>query len=115
MAKREAFGPVVQTPIDIKPVGYRWIFVRKQNEQNEIEQNEIVQYKARLVTQGFSQSHGIGYEETYSPGMDTTIFCYLIYLAVFKGLDMWLMDVVTTYLYGSIDTSVYMKIPKGFK
>ena len=28
---------------------------------------------------------------------------------------MRLMDVVTTYLYGSIDTDVYMKIPKGFK
>ena len=28
---------------------------------------------------------------------------------------MRLMDVVTTYLYGSIDTDVYMKILKGFK
>jgi hypothetical protein len=25
------------------------------------------------------------------------------------------MDVVTTYLYGSIDNDVYMKIPEGFK
>ena len=36
LAKREVFGPVVQTPKDIKPVGYQWIFVRKQNEKNEI-------------------------------------------------------------------------------
>ena len=28
---------------------------------------------------------------------------------------MVLMDVVTAYLYESIDTNVYMKIPKGFK
>ena len=28
---------------------------------------------------------------------------------------MRLMNVVTTYLYGSIDTDIYMKIPKGFK
>ena len=28
---------------------------------------------------------------------------------------MRLMDVVTTYLYGSIDTNVYMKIPEEFK
>ena len=47
--------------------------------------------------------------------MDATTFHYLIYLEVFEGLDMRLMDVVTTYLYGSIDTNVYMKIPKGFK
>ena len=28
---------------------------------------------------------------------------------------MRLMDVVTTYLYGSIDTNLYIKIPEGFK
>ena len=67
------------------------------------------------MAQGFSQRHGIDYEETYSPVMDATTFCYLIYLAVSKGLDMRLMDVVTTYLYGSIDTNVYMKILEGFK
>jgi len=26
-----------------------------------------------------------------------------------------LMDVVTTYLYGSLDNEIYMKIPEGFK
>ena len=78
-------------------------------------QNEIVRYKARLVVQGFSQRHGIDYEEMYSPVMDATTFRDLIYLAVSEGLDKRLMDVVTTYLYGSIDTKVCMKIPKGFK
>ena len=28
---------------------------------------------------------------------------------------MRLMDVITAYLYGSIDNDIYMKIPKGFK
>ena len=28
---------------------------------------------------------------------------------------MRLMDVVTAYLYGSINTNVYIKIPEGFK
>ena len=88
----------------------RWIFVRKKNEQNE-----IVRYKARLVAQGFSQRHEIDYEEMYSPVMDATTFRYLIYLAVSEGLDMRLIDVVTTYLYGSIDTNVYMKSPERFK
>ena len=76
-----------------------------------------MQYKARLVVQGFSQRHGIDYEEMYSPVMDAATFRYLIYLAVFEGLDMklMLMDIVTTYLYVSIDTNVYMKIPERFK
>ena len=28
---------------------------------------------------------------------------------------MCLMDVITVYLYGSIDNDIYMKIPEGFK
>ena len=74
-----------------------------------------MRYKASLVAQVFSQRHGIDYEETYFPVMDATTFHYLIYLAVSEGLDIRLMDAVTTYLYGSIDTNVYMKMPKGFK
>ena len=109
LAKREVFGPVVPTPENVKPIGYRWVFVRKINANNE-----IVRYKARLVAQGFSERHGIDYEETYSPVMDAITFRYLIHLAVSEGLEMHLMDVVTTYLYGSIDSDIYMKIPEGF-
>ena len=66
------------------------------------------------MAQGFSQRPRIDYEETYSPVMDAITFRYLISLEVSEGLDMRLMDVVTTYLYGSLDANVYMKIPKGF-
>ena len=59
LAKREVFGPIVQTPNGIKPVGYKWIFVRKRNEKNEIQM-----YKACLVAQGFSQRSDVNYEET---------------------------------------------------
>ena len=67
------------------------------------------------MAQGFSQRSGIDYEETYSPILDAITFLYLICFAVSKGLDMRLIDVVTSYLYGSIDIDVYMKILKGFK
>ena len=73
-----------------------------------------MQYKARLVAQGFSQRPRIDYEETYSPVTEAITFRYLISLAVSEGLDMYMMDVVTAYLYGSIDAIVYMKIPEGF-
>ena len=110
LIKRDVFGPVVQTPASIKPVGNKWVFVRKRNENND-----IIRYKARLVAQGFSQRPGIDYEETYSPVMDAITFRFLISLAVSEELDMRLMDVITAYLYGSIDSDIYMKIPEGFK
>jgi len=94
----------------VKPVGYKWVFARKWNEKNE-----IVRYKARLVAQGFFQRPRINYEVTYSPVMDTITFRYLIGLSVFNNLDTYLMDVVTAYLYGSLDNDIYMKIPEGLK
>ncbi|KAL0413574.1 UNVERIFIED_CONTAM: hypothetical protein Sradi_1559100 [Sesamum radiatum] len=30
--KREVFGPISPTPKGVKPVGYKWVFVRKRNE-----------------------------------------------------------------------------------
>ena len=108
--RREVFGPVVQTRKDVKLFGYKWVFVQKSNENNE-----IIRYKAQLVAQGFSESLGVDYEETYSPIMDTITSHFLISLIVSKGLDMTLMDVITTYLHESVDNDIYMKIPKGFK
>ena len=106
--KREVFGPVCRTPPHIKPVGYKWVFVRKRNERNE-----IVRYKARLVAQGFTQRPGVDYEETYSPVMGDITFRYLISMAVNLELRMKLMDVVTAYLYGRLDSDIYMKVPEG--
>ena len=47
--------------------------------------------------------------------MDAITFRFLISLTVSEGLDMCLMNVITAYLYGSIDNDIYMKIPEGFK
>ena len=107
LIKRDVFGPVVQTPASIKPVGNKWVFVRKRNENND-----IIRYKVRLVTQGFSQRPDIDYDESYSHVMDAITFCLLI---VSEKLDMCLMDDITAYLYGSIDSDIHMKIPEGFK
>jgi hypothetical protein len=106
--KRKVFGPVSLTPPHIRPVGHKWVFVRKRNERNE-----VVRYKARLVAQGFTQRPGVDYEETYSPVMDGITFRYLISMAVNLDLTMKLMDVVTAYLYGNLDTDIYMKVPDG--
>ncbi|GKA76909.1 retrovirus-related pol polyprotein from transposon TNT 1-94 [Tanacetum coccineum] len=83
LEKRKVFGPIVQTPKGVKPVGYKWVFVRKRNEKNE-----ITRYKARLVAQGFSQRPGIDYEETYSPVVDATTLRYLIIWVKQEGIDI---------------------------
>jgi hypothetical protein len=47
--------------------------------------------------------------------MDVITFRFLIGLVVLETLDMLLMDVVTTYLHGSLDKDIHIKIPERFK
>ena len=47
--------------------------------------------------------------------MDAITFRFLISLVVIESLDMCLMDVVTSYLYKSLDNDVYMKSLKDTK
>ena len=90
------------TPPSILPVGYKWAFIRKKNENNE-----VVRYKVRLVAQGFTQRPGVDFNETYSPVMSGITFQYLISLAVQNRLSIQLMDIVTAYLYRSLDSDIY--------
>lgn len=102
------FRPVVPIPLDVKPVGLKWVFVRNHNENNE-----VVRYKARLMPQGFSQRHRIDYEKTYFTVIDVITCHYLISLVVSKRPSIQLMDVVSMYLYRDLDTEIYMKVPVG--
>ena len=100
LSKRKVFTHAIPTPRGIFPVGFKWVFVRKQNENNE-------------VALGFTQRPGVDFNETYSPVMSGITFRYLISLAIQNCLSMQLMDVVTAYLYGSLDSYIYMKVPDG--
>jgi len=108
LAKRKVFEPIVRTPKGVKLVGYGFL------SKNQIKNDEIVRYKAQLVAQGFSQNLIFIYEKTYSLVLDATTLQYLIILVAQQGLYLHLMDYVTTYLYGSLENHIDMKIPKGF-
>jgi hypothetical protein len=103
LTKREVFTSVMSTPSSIFPVGYKWVFARRRNENND-----VVRYKARLVAQGFTQRPGIDFNETYSLVISGITFRYLILLEVQSHLSMQLMDVVTAYLYRSLYLYIYI-------
>jgi hypothetical protein len=92
LKKREVFSSVIHTPPRTFPVGFKWVSIRKRNENNE-----VLRYKARLVAQGFTQRPGIDFNEIYSPVISGITNQYLIPLAIQNHLSMQLMDVVTTY------------------
>jgi hypothetical protein len=45
--------------------------------------------------------------------MNVITFRYLISLTIQKHLSLQLMNIVTRYLYGSLDSDIYMKVPDG--
>jgi hypothetical protein len=57
------------TPPITFPVGFKWIFIQKRNENNE-----VIRYKARLVAQGFTLRPIVDFNEIYSPVMNEITF-----------------------------------------
>jgi hypothetical protein len=81
--KRGDSSTVMPTPRNIFPVGYKWVFILKRNENGK-----VVRYKARLVAQGFTQRPDVDFNETYSPVMSAITFRYLISLMVQNRLSL---------------------------
>lgn len=99
------------TPIDCRPVGSRWVFTMK--DKPGANGAGAVLYKARLVAQGFSQTEGLDYNETFSPVLRSNSLRVLLAIAAHHQCHIHQMDVTTAFLYGDIDVPIYMKPPPG--
>ena len=71
-------------------------------------------YKARVIAKGFTQEHGIDYEETFSPVTRYELIRYLLAHATLEDWEIEAMDIKTVYLYGELKEEIYMAQPEGF-
>jgi hypothetical protein len=69
LTKRQVLSKVIPRPPQVFPMGFKWVFIRKRDENNE-----VVRYKVRLIAQGFTQRPDIDFNETYSPVMGGITF-----------------------------------------
>ncbi|KAL2395076.1 Retrovirus-related Pol polyprotein from transposon TNT 1-94 [Exophiala dermatitidis] len=96
---------------DIDPqhiVDSRWVFAKKYNSDGE-----LVKHKARLVARGFTQIHGINYDDTYSPVARYESLRIIIRLAALGNMQLHQMDFDTAYLNSDLSHRVYMRCPQG--
>lgn len=100
---------LVPRPINKNIVGNRWVFKVKRDPVGTISR-----HKARLVAQGYSQVHGIDYEEIFSPVAKFATIRTLLAFANINDLEVHQMDVKTAFLNGILDHQIYMEQPKGF-
>jgi hypothetical protein len=77
------------------------------------ESGYVLKFKARLVAQGFSERHGIDYFDTFAPTIATRSLHMLLHIAAKEDLEIRHIDVAGAYLESTLDTVIYMTLPKG--
>lgn len=92
-----------------KAVKCKWVYATKRDVNGK-----IIKFKARVVAKGFSQTHGIDYEETFSPVVRYTSIRMLMAIAAHEDLEIIQMDAVTAFLNGKLEEDVYMEQPKHY-
>jgi len=90
-------------------VGNKWVFMRKTNKEGE-----VIKYKARLVTKGYSQKPGMEYNETFAPVVCLETIRSVMSTAALLDWEIQQMDIKGAYLNGIIKEEVYMAQPEGF-
>ena len=88
----------------------RWVYTLKQGKEPG-----KVQYKARYVARGFTQVHGLDYDETFSPTTRFTSIRVLLQKAANDNLYLHQMDVKGAYLNAPIDKDIFLQQPPGYE
>ena len=101
---------IVPLPDNREETKGRWVYTVKQGSQPG-----QIQFKARYVARGYSQIHGIDYDEAYSPTTRFTSIRTLLQKAVNEKLYLHQMDVKGAYLNAPIDKDIYVQQPPGYE
>lgn len=70
-----------------------------------------LKYKARLVIRGFTQIHGVDYDQTYAPTTSTLVVLLLMCLGGLRRSAMATFDVTAAFLEGHNDYEQYCRLP----
>ncbi|KAD5802911.1 hypothetical protein E3N88_14271 [Mikania micrantha] len=87
-----------------------WIFKHKTKSDGSLER-----YKARLVCDGRSQQVGVDCHETFSPVVKPATIRTVLSIALLHGWDINQLDVKNAFLHGTLNETIYMHQPLGFR
>jgi hypothetical protein len=89
----------------------RWVFSIKADANGR-----PVRFKARWVTRGFTQRHGVDYKDTYASVTIPAIVKIMLALTAKLNLECKQFDLVTAFLNALIKKyKIYVKMPYGFE
>ncbi|KAG8736638.1 hypothetical protein FRC10_009078 [Ceratobasidium sp. 414] len=99
LTEMETFEVVEDLPPGAKAIGCQYAFKYKPADNV---------FKARLVTQGFSQCLGINFALTFSPVTKSPSVRLVYSLAVLHNLHLFTADFVSTFLNGTLKEEIYL-------
>lgn len=100
---------LVELPTNKTPIGCKWLFKPKMNEDVSIEK-----LKARLVAKGYSQHECIDFDDTFAHVAKLNAISILIALATKYNWELHQLDVKSAFLNGELKEEIYLVQPEGF-
>jgi len=92
-----------------KPIGVKWVFKTKLNENGDVEK-----FKARLVAKGYAQRHGVDYTEVFAPVARFDTIRMILAMAAQSSWEVFQLDVKSAFLHGELKEEVFVQQPEGF-
>lgn len=100
---------LVPPPLGANIVSEKWVFHHKYNPDGSLSH-----HKARWVVRGFSQQHGVDFDETFSPIVKPTTIRIVLSLATSHSWPIHQLDVKNAFLHGHLNEVVYSQQPSDF-
>jgi len=95
-------------PKGANKVSCKWVFSVKYGSNGAIER-----YKARLVARGFSQRHGVDYDETFSPTVRMDTLRLFLAIVAREDLECHHVDVNNAFTEATLVEDIYLTPPEG--
>jgi hypothetical protein len=94
-----------------KAIGCRYVYKVKRN------LDKTIQYKSRLVAQGFSQREGVDYNisDVYAGVISYSSMRFLLSLACQKGYLLSQSDITGAYLQSYLNEELFMEVPPDMR
>jgi hypothetical protein len=98
-------------PPGLKPLKGKLVCKRKHDDASN-----IVQYKVRYVSKGYTQHYGVNYDKTTAPTTRLESFWTILHIAATLGWDLHQFDIKTAFLHGVLleDETMFMEQPPDF-
>jgi hypothetical protein len=106
-----SFVQQIEVPQDANIIKGRWVFSVKADANGC-----PVRFKARWVARGFTQRHGVDYEDTYASVTKPATVKIMLALTAKLNLECKQFDLVTAFLNALIKKfKIYVEMPHGFE